>query len=188
MKKENNILILTAGILLFLLSYRFDQQVNLFFKNIKLPIFDAFFSIITNFWVVVIAFLIAPLIILYNKKNKRLAYLLLLTFVVSFAVAFAIKLVVLRQRPIESFAFPFTGIINYSFPSMHAMVVFSLLPQLAKFMPKQKYFWIAFAFLVAFSRLYFGFHFLSDVVFGALFGYLIGKYLLGLYEKRKLKL
>lgn len=69
---------------------------------------------------------------------------------------------------------------------MHAMVVFSLLPLLTKHLPKQNYFWLMFAFLVAFSRVYFGFHFLSDVVFGAVAGYFIGVWLLELYDKGKL--
>ena len=187
MRKINDSLILTFGVLLFVLSYKLDPQVNLFFKNVKFPIFDAVFGIITNFGVVILIFLIVPSIVFY-KKNRKLIYLLWLAFIVSFILAFVIKLIVLRQRPIEVFTYPFTHIISYSFPSMHAMIVFSLLPLLIKFLPKYRYFWIAFAFLVGLSRIYFGFHFLSDVVFGALFGYFIGNYLLKLYEKRKLKL
>ena len=187
MRKINDSLILTFGVLLFVLSYKLDPQVNLFFKNVKFPIFDAVFGIITNFGVVILIFLIVPSIVFY-KKNRKLIYLLWLVFIVSFILAFVIKLIVLRQRPIEAFNYPFTHIISYSFPSIHAMVVFSLLPLLIKFLPKYRYFWIAFAFLVGLSRIYFGFHFLSDVVFGALFGYFIGNYILQLYEKRKLNL
>ena len=185
MRKINDTLILIIGILLFLVSYKFDQQINLFFKATRIPFLDIILSIITNFGVVVVIMLFVPLILLY-KKNKKLVYLLLLTFIVSFVLAFIIKLAVLRQRPTEAFTYPFTHIINYSFPSMHAMVAFSLLPTLIKFLPKYKLFWILFVFLVAFSRLYFGVHFLSDVVFGALFGYFVGDYLLELYEKGKL--
>lgn len=184
-RKVNDTVILIIGILLFLLSYKLDAQINLFFKNVKFAIFDVFLSSITNFGIVVIVILVIPSIILY-RKNRKLVYLLLLTFVVSVVLAFIIKLIILRQRPTETFTYPFLNIINYSFPSMHSMVVFSLLPALSKYLPKQKSFWIGFAFLVAFSRIYFGFHFLSDVVFGALFGYFIGNFLLDLYESGKL--
>ena len=185
MKRVNDVFILIIGILLFFISYNFDQQVNMFFKDARLPIFDTILSIITNFGVVIIVFLIIPSIIFY-KKSKKPVYLLWLTFVVSFILAFVAKLVFLRQRPIEAFTYPFINIINYSFPSMHSMVIFSLLTLLVKYLPKQKSFWIGFAFLVVFSRIYFGFHFLSDVIFGALVGYFVGVYLLELYEKGKL--
>ena len=185
MKKVNDIIVLIIGILIFLISYNYDTQVNLFFKDIKFPVFDVVFSTITNFSVVILIMLLVPSLILY-KKNKKIVYLLWLTFFVSVALAFAVKLIFLRQRPIGAFTYPFISIINYSFPSMHAMVIFSLLPILAKHLNKQKAFWLIFGLLAAFSRVYFGFHFLSDVVFGALFGYFLGNSLLELYEKGKL--
>lgn len=185
MKKISKKFILVIGILLFLISYKFDAQINSFFKNIESPIFDAVLSIVTNFGVVIFIALIIPSITLY-KKNKKIVYLLWLTFIVSVVLAFIIKLLILRQRPTEAFTYPLTNIINYSFPSMHSMVVFSLLPLLIKYMPKQKSFWILFAFLVALSRIYFGLHFLSDIVFGALFGYFIGNLLLELHQREKL--
>lgn len=185
MKEVNKNLILIVGILLFFVSYIYDVQINLFFKNINFPALDAVLSIVTNFGIVIFISLIIPSIIFY-KKNRELVYLLWITFTISFVFAFAIKLIVLRQRPTEAFIYPFIKIINYSFPSMHSMVIFSLMPLLLKYMPKQISFWTTFAFLVALSRIYFRFHFLSDVVFGALFGYLIGNFLLKLEEKGKL--
>lgn len=185
MKKINSTWLLIIGTLLFLISYNLDNTANLFFKNLEFPLFDFILGIATNFGVVVTVMLIIPSFIFYNK-NKKLIYLLWSIFVVSFTLSFITKLIVLRQRPIEAFPFPFTSITNYSFPSMHAMVAFSLLPVISKYLPKQKLFWIGFAFSVAFSRIYFGFHFLSDVVFGAFAGYLVGNFLLELHEKGKL--
>ena len=182
MKKINYIFALILGILLFFASYAFDQQASLFFKSLKLPLLEFLLSIVTNFGVVIAVTLAIPSIIIY-KKNKKAVYLLFTAFISSIIISFIIKLIVLRQRPMETFAYPFTNIINYSFPSMHSMAVFSLLPLLVVYMPKQKIFWAAFAALVAFSRIYLGFHFLSDVMFGSLLGYFIGSYLLGLYGK-----
>ena len=54
------------------------------------------------------------------------------------------------------------------------MFVFSALPVLSKEFKKLKYAWLVFACLVAFSRVYFGLHYLSDVLGGAIIGYLIG--------------
>ena len=177
--------ILIIGILLFIVSYNFDQQANLFFKSMIFPLFDAVFSLITNFGIVILVMLIIPSIILY-RRNKKQVYLLWLAFFLSVASAFIIKLIFLKQRPVEAFTYPFTNIINYSFPSMHAMAVFSLLPILAKYSAKHKSFWTGFGLVAVFSRIYLGFHFLSDVVFGALAGFLIGNFLLKLYEEKKL--
>ena len=182
MRKTNNIILLIFGILLFFASYAFDHQANLFFKSLKLPLLEFLLSIITNFGVVIVVMLFIPLLALH-KKEKRLSHFLFLAFISSIILAFIIKLIVLRQRPIEAFTYPFTNIVDYSFPSMHSMAVFASLPFLTRHLKKQKYFWIAFAFLVAFSRVYLGFHFLSDVVFGAFFGYFIGESILKLYGK-----
>jgi undecaprenyl-diphosphatase len=46
-------------------------------------------------------------------------------------------------------------------------------------------FWLGFAILVAFSRVYFGVHYLSDVIAGAFIGYLIGYLAMNLEEKYK---
>ena len=185
--KINNTLILIVGILLFLLSYKFDVQTNLFFKNAKFPIIDSVLGIATNFDVVILIMLITPSIILY-KKNKKNIYALWASFIASIILAFIIKIIVLRQRPTEVLTYPFISIINYSFPSMHAMAVFSLLPLLVKCLPKHKFFWVIFAFLVAFSRVYFRFHFLSDVIFGVFVGYFVGAYVLELYENQSILL
>ncbi|MBI3034781.1 phosphatase PAP2 family protein [Candidatus Woesearchaeota archaeon] len=183
--KKNEILMLIIALALFLISYNLDEKVNLLFKNAKFAFLDVILGIITNFGIVVVIMAAMPSIMLY-KKNKKAVYLIWSAFVVSVILAFIIKLIALRQRPTEAFAYPFVNIINYSFPSMHAMAVFSLLPILIKYIPKQRHFWAWFAFLVALSRIYFGFHFLSDVVFGAFAGYFIGTYLLELHNKGKL--
>ena len=185
MKKLNYAFMLIAGIFLIAFSYILDEKVNLSLKNLRYQLLDIPLSIITNFSVVVLVMLAIPSIMLY-KKNKNSAYMLWAAFIISFISAFAVKMIVSRQRPMGEFYYPFTAIADYSFPSMHSMIAFALLPILIKYLPKQKIFWISFAFLVAFSRLYFSFHFLSDVVFGAIFGYAIGHFLLK-YLKEKIK-
>src|SRR3989344_1553851 len=179
MKNTNNIWLLVIGTLLFLISYSFDNAVNLFFKNLRFPSLDFMLSIVTNFGLIILMMFIIQSILLYNKKkrlvyflllisvvlslinfgfyvftlimvvliesiilfmafknihnkNNKLVYLLLVTFGVSFVLSFIIKLIVLRLRPIQSFTFPFISVINYSFPSMHAMIAFSLLPIIIK--------------------------------------------------------
>ena len=191
--KKKRIIFLIAGIVIFLVSYNIDSDASIFFKAFKSPLLDFVLSIITNFGVVIIVMLAIPSIMLF-RKNRKAANFLFLAFISAIILAFIIKLIVSRQRPMEIFAHPNIGVINYpilsvlyySFPSMHAMVVFALLPVLLKYLPNLKYFWVIFAFLIAFTRIYLGFHFLSDVVFGALVGCFIGDFLMELYEKGKL--
>ena len=185
MKEKNVTWILAIGIILFLVSLKFDMQISSSVEIIRLDFLDVVFGFITNFGVVFVFTLIVPMIAVYGR-DKKIAYLLLLAFIAAFALAFVMKLIFLRQRPDYAFTYPFTNIINYSFPSMHALVVFALLPILKEHLPKQKNFWISFAFLVALSRVYLGFHFLSDVVFGGLAGYFLGGFLLELHERKKL--
>ncbi|MBI2658101.1 phosphatase PAP2 family protein [Candidatus Woesearchaeota archaeon] len=185
MKKASNVLVLVIGIIILLASYIFDRRVYLLFKDARLSFLDAFLSTITNFGVVFVVMLAIPSIILY-KKNKSAVYLLWLAFLASAALAFITKSILLRQRPAETLAYPFTSIINYSFPSMHAMAVFALLPAIVEYLPRQRAFLLSFGLLAVFSRVYFGFHFLSDVVFGAMFGYFIGYFLLEMHKKKKL--
>lgn len=61
-----------------------------------------------------------------------------------------------------------------SFPSGHAVSSFALAFILARFYPGGKVFFYGFAFLVAFSRLYVGAHFTSDVFSGAWLGFISG--------------
>ena len=64
-------------------------------------------------------------------------------------------------------------------------MVFCAVPIVSKNFPKFKYAWILFAGLVAFSRVYLGLHFLSDVIVGGVLGYLIGVLVIRLEEKKK---
>jgi len=72
---------------------------------------------------------------------------------------------------------------DFSFPSFHTAIVFCALPIIKKEFTKFWYFWLIFAILVSFSRVYFGVHYFSDILFGAFLGYLIGLLLIKLEEK-----
>jgi len=157
MKHKNIVLMSVAGILIFILSIAIDNQISSFFKNIDIPFLNFAFGIITNFGIVLAVMLALPCFILY-RKNKNTIKILILASVLSILLSLSIKLIFLRERPMEMFTYPFTRILDSSFPSMHAVVAFSLLPLLLEYLPRYRKFWIGFAFLVAFTRVYLGFH------------------------------
>ena len=72
---------------------------------------------------------------------------------------------------------------DYSFPSTHTTSAFSVLPVLDKQFRKLQFFWIFFSIMIAISRIYLNEHYLSDIVAGAILGYVIGYYLLKLEQK-----
>jgi undecaprenyl-diphosphatase len=70
---------------------------------------------------------------------------------------------------------------DFSFPSAHAAICFTLLPILDRIYSRFRLFWVFFAVMVALSRLYFQVHYFSDVVAGTLIGYMIGYLISKLY-------
>ena len=66
---------------------------------------------------------------------------------------------------------------------MHSASAFAAIPILNREFPKIKWFWILFALLVAFSRLYLGVHYLSDVIFGIILGLAVGDIFIYIEEK-----
>lgn len=182
MKSKNNIPAYVAVIFTLIFSFLIDEKISHIFQNARIPVLDFVFSIVTNFGIVLAIMLLIPMLVI---KDKRKIYILLLAFLSAVVVSLLVKLMFLRQRPTD-LIYPLFKILTYSFPSMHAVVAFSLLPMLLHFLPKQRNFWIAFAIFAAFTRIYFGFHYLSDVVFGALLGYSLGCLLLDLHLRGKL--
>ena len=102
----------------------------------------------------------------------------------SYVITYALKFIVARPRPLGiSMNFLF-HLPDYSFPSAHAAVAFAALPVLDKTYPRLKWLWILSISFVAFSRIYIGVHYLSDVVAGAFIGYFISAFVIKLKGKK----
>lgn len=173
------LLILLIGII----SFFCDKQVSLFFKSIQNPLLTSFFRIFDSMISMLVVY--ALLIFLVWKRTKfKWSIPFGITLIITLIISNLIKLMVMRNRPdglIE--VIPILNLIDYSFPSNHTSVIFSALPILEKEFKKIRYIWIGFALLVALSRIYLGVHYLSDVIFGGLLGYLVGLSVLALKEK-----
>ena len=183
MKKLKNIIILFLAILLLTISFFIDSRVQSLFSNTRNHFFDFFMAIITNFLVLFFVLFLAPALFLLRRRKFNYVFCLSLSFISSVFFSLILKLVIARSRPLSG---AFFGILNYSFPSMHALVAFAALPILDREFPKLRVFWISFAFFVAVSRLYFSFHYFSDIVGGALIGYAAGLLFINLEQKYKI--
>jgi undecaprenyl-diphosphatase len=132
-------------------------------------------------------------VFLHQGDKKKFIPALWVSAGVSTIISYIVKIIVQRPRPFNLgivATFPSLAKNSYlawdsSFPSSHAMLAFCSLPFISKEFPKLKYLWILFAILIAFSRVYFGLHFLSDVLAGGLLGYFIGWFILNTEEENK---
>jgi membrane-associated phospholipid phosphatase len=182
MKKEK---LVVAGIffaLVVLLSLYFDSEIVKGFSFIRNNFFNEFFMEMTFISSGIIIFFFLTSLFLWQERKRKWILPLWLSLGLSALISFLLKIAVQRPRPFQ------TGIVsvlpvleksshliwNFSFPSFQTMLGFCAVPILSKEFPKFKYIWIIFAGLIAFSRIYFGLHFLSDVIVGGLIGYSIG--------------
>jgi len=162
-------------ILLIFLSFSLDSQITRGISSLRSPVFDFFMMIFT--YGSTLAIVAIPSIIIFLKDRKMLLKYWFSAALVAFTLVL-IKMIFHRERPFQALdlALPASliqtsySLWDFSFPSNHVAISFSALPFL-----KGKFFliWMILAILVVFSRLYFGLHYLSDVLMGAFLGYFI---------------
>jgi len=181
-KNKKGILIFCGIVLLLILSLYFDDYIFQIISYFKSGFLDEFFMSLTLASSGIIILFFLTILLLWNKRKQKWILPLWFTLLISTIVSFVLKFVVQRPRPFQEGLIQLSSelikdsyyIWNFSFPSNHALLAFCAIPILSKEFPKFRYVWIAIACLIAFSRIYFGFHFLSDVIAGAAIGYLIG--------------
>lgn len=180
--KKSPVIIISALLLLTLASFYFDSGVIKAVSFMKNNFLDSFFLGITLLSPEIIIFFFLTSLFLWQERKRK--WILPLWFVlgISSLVSFFLKISVQRPRPYQEGIVSLIPILqsnshliwNFSFPSFQAMLVFSAVPILSKEFPRFKWIWIILAGLIAFSRVYFGLHFLSDILVGGLIGYIIG--------------
>ena len=177
MKKRYLVLYL-IGVLLLLVGIIFDKEIVSFLSQNRISALNQVISFFSfpwlgsiGFWAVILA-LMSFIFLMNNKKQWILP--VWISMILSAIFVYILKLAFIRVRPFE--ALDIENLLSadgWSFPSGHATAVFSMWAMLDKEFSRLKWWWLAFAVLVAFSRLYTGVHYLTDVVAGALIGYTI---------------
>ncbi len=193
MKNKNLAILFIALSFAVILSFIFDNIIVQGISKLRNVFLDEIFLGVTFISSEIIIFFSLTTLFLWREHKRKWILPLWLTLFFSALLSFILKIMIQRARPFqldlvsisETFISKSYEIWNFSFPSFQAMLVFSALPILSKEFRKIKWIWMVFAVLVAFSRVYFGVHFLSDVILGGILGYLIGMFIIKLEEKNK---
>lgn len=167
---KKTIFLIGVVVVLGLLSFAVDDHVVKFFVDLRTPILNEFMSLATDWLTVAVVAILIPVLLLWAWGNKKWIPPLVLSVVVAVGLTYLFKGFFAIQRP----ELGLIAAAGFSFPSGHTAAVFSVIPVLNRGFPKLKWFWVGFACLIGFTRLYLGVHYLSDIIFGGLLGYLVG--------------
>ncbi len=163
--------IIVGGIILLFISLFLDEFILNIMKQIQNPYLFYFFSWVSSFSLLLFLLAVFPILILFLENKKQAIVSLIIIFGLTLLITGIIKIAVARLRPTDvDFVLRF---FDYSFPSQHAAFAIALLPIIIKQMNKWKYFYIALAIFIGISRLYLQAHYFSDIIAGALVGYII---------------
>jgi undecaprenyl-diphosphatase len=187
------VMFLSIFVILGAISFFVDKEIIVFASSLQFYELTNFFTGIILLSSEIILILFLSFLFLCSKEKRENILLLWFTMGISVAVGFFLKILIHRTRPFNQGLSPVLEFLfqnshftwNFSFPSFHAILLFSTLPLISKKFPKIKPFWIFLIIIFLFARLYFGLHFLSDILFGALIGFLLGKITLKLEEENK---
>ena len=167
--------------------YSVDKSVFLFINvTLSHPLLDPVMIHITSFKFCLIPGIIAAAFYVF-RENKRKALIVLGLVVLTAAVSDilasqVLKKIFARPRPCNPEFFVEGGRFllgmrgSFSFPSSHSANMFSIATLLFCFYRKWKYgvYFYSFAALIAYTRVYNGMHYPSDVLGGAAVGCLVG--------------
>lgn len=190
MKRGNKVILLLVA---FLISFFIDKEVFYLVKEIRSNILNELFLSFTFLTSTIVIFFVLTSIFLYHDHRRRWIIPLWLTLIIESILIFIIKIIIKRPRPyiegtistLSVLASNSHKIWDFAFPSFHAAIVFSAIPFISKEFPKLKIIWIVLAFLTAFSRVYFGLHYFSDIFIGAVIGYFLGTIITKQEQKHK---
>ena len=177
-----------------------DKSLFLFLNNLGTESWDPFWLFISNkIWMFL---LITPVILaLYYKQERRnmiySLFILLLCFgITDWVHVHLFKNIFMRLRPCwDPEIAPFSRILVdkgglYGFVSGHAAnsaaIVSFMLISLKHVHVLVKYGLVIWVFLVSYSRIYLGKHYLLDVIFGILVGFLIAQIVFKICQHIKL--
>lgn len=168
--------------LLFLGSLIFDAQIILFIENNRLEMVNNFMLFITDAGLFVILSGLATWLMIQRRYKALIMVAAASLF--SLEAGYLLKKLFQVPRP-DHLATQLTHATGYTFPSIHSAIVFSIIPFAQRIFQNKWLEWGSVILLlsIAVSRTYLGVHYLSDIFFGGLIGYIFA-WILILLEKK----
>lgn len=145
-----------------------------------------------NHWIIPLLILSIVLLFKTGYRGKITFAILIVGFAITDAsIAQILKPMFGRIRPSHAIAEQINLLLGkgglYSFPSNHAANSFMLASILGYFFDRIKISLFILAGIISFSRIYVGVHYPGDVIFGALYGYLVAWTVLSLWVMIKMR-
>ncbi len=153
---------LLVGFILLAASFVFEKRIPL---NVPKHLASAA-HVTSNIWPLGVVLL--GLEVLENGNQFPVALVLISVIPITYAIKFAVR----RHRPGKMHMhIPIVNIPDYSFPSSHTALSFSIIPLLSR--PEAQIIWGIVAVMIGASRVLGGQHHISDVVGGAVIGFTV---------------
>ena len=152
-----------------------DTMVLEFIRQIQNPFFDFIMPIFTILGDKGFIWIILGVSLLFFRKSRIYGVAVLLSLLLTVILGeVIIKPLVHRARPFITHGFEIliNGPTSYSFPSGHTASSFAVFGIFLFAIKKYRLTCFVLAFLIAFSRIYLGVHYFSDVVAGVVLGLL----------------
>lgn len=163
-----------------------DESIQMFVQQNLHPAkaFEAIMIVITKIGDAGLFWIALGLLLLFFKQTRKCGAAMLLVLLVEYSIGEGIlKNLIQRPRPYTIFPDITTYIpelSSYSFPSGHSMSSFASATTIFQFNKKWGIAALVLATLIAFSRVYLFMHWVTDVLFGCLFGILVSVFVMWL--------
>jgi undecaprenyl-diphosphatase len=165
----------------------FDNFILLYIQNnMHDPVMDKAMVIITSLGNVGAIWIVIAVLLIINKKYRKIGFMVLASLVISTILGEGIiKHIVKRLRPsaISSVNRLIAEPSSYSFPSGHTTTAFASAGILAKYFKNHAFVIFALASFIGFSRLYLYVHYPTDVLAGIILGLICSKATIYIFNK-----
>lgn len=157
--------------LLFLGSLFFDAQIIMFIDSNRVEMVNRYMYLITDTGLFLILSGLSTWLLVRRRYKEFL--MIVIASLLSLEAGYLLKKLFQIPRP-DHLATQLTYATGYTFPSIHAAIVFSIMPFVQRLFQKKWAEWggVILLLSIAVSRTYLGVHYVSDILFGGLIGYL----------------